>query len=71
MFEFEIKWYNEEILSRGFVAKTSFKEAMDFLIENFGEEEICECKLKFLTDDSVIYYKDEAHGNAEEYFKFF
>ena len=61
MFQFKVKWWcdNTEHTNCGIVCGRTYREAIDALVDYFGENEMTQCKLTPIGEgDNILIYKD-------------
>lgn len=60
MFQYKVKWDHDgkEITNYGLVDGTTYREAVDRLVEYFGEYEMTQLKMTPIGSEHVVVYKD-------------
>ena len=71
VYEYEVVYYNEindkNHYACGYLIAGNYKEAMDNIIQYFGNDEIVNIRLKAIAEDNVIIIRDEEiNGEALE-----
>lgn len=63
VYEYEVVYYNEidnkNYHACGYLIAENYKEAMDNMVQYFGNNEIANIRLKAIAEDRVIIIRDE------------
>lgn len=63
IYEYEVVYYNDannkNYHTCGYLIAEDYKEAMDNMVQYFGNDEIVNIRLKAIADDRVIVMKEE------------
>lgn len=51
----------------GFIVATSYKEAAARIVENFGEEDIIELRIEYVTDSDIVMVPKEMFRELTKY----
>ena len=69
VYEYEVVYYsdtnNKNYHTCGYLIAEDYKEAMDNIVQYFGNDEIVNARLKAISDDNVIVMKEEETDGDE------